>query len=79
MGRKEFLVSDFPDSLFAEIDVTQTTTIPVNSKNVKLITDHPSNSYELIKENENQVAYIAIKDPDEFWKISKYAVVEIIK
>ena len=79
LGRKEFLVSDFPDSLFAEIDVTQTTTIPVNSKNVKLITDHPSNSYELIKENENQVAYIAIKDPDEFWKISKYAVVEIIK
>jgi hypothetical protein len=33
----------------------------------------------LIKENENQVAYIAIRDPEEFWKISKYAVVEIIK
>jgi hypothetical protein len=33
----------------------------------------------MVKENEKQVAYIAIKDPDEFWRISKYAVVELIK
>jgi uncharacterized coiled-coil protein SlyX len=79
LGRKEFLNGDFPAGLFSEIDVTETKTIPVNSKNVKLITEHPSNSYELVKENEKLVAYIAIKDPDAFWKISKYAVVELIK
>jgi hypothetical protein len=54
-------------------------TIPVNCKNAKLITEHPSGSYEMIRENEKQIAYIAIKDPEEFWKISKYAVVELIK
>jgi uncharacterized coiled-coil protein SlyX len=79
LGRKESLHEDFADSLFKEIDITQTTTIPVNSKNAKLVTEHPSGSYELIKENEKQIAYIAIKDPEEFWKISKYAVVELIK
>jgi uncharacterized coiled-coil protein SlyX len=79
LGRKESLHEDFADSLFQEIDITQTTTIPVNSKNAKLVTEHPSGSYELIKENEKQIAYIAIKDPEEFWKISKYAVVELIK
>jgi len=79
LGRKEFLAGDFADSIFAEIDVTETRTIPVNSRNVKLITDHPISSYELIHETDNRIAYIEIKDPGQFWKISKYAVVELIK
>ncbi|NMC37449.1 MAG: hypothetical protein GYA41_03910 [Bacteroidales bacterium] len=79
IGRKESLKEDFPDSLFEMIDVTETKTIPVNSRKAKLITEHPTNSYQLIRENENTIAYIEIKDPSEFWKISKYAVVEIAK
>ena len=79
LGRKEFLVGDFSDSIFTEIDITQTKSIPVNSKKAKLITEHPANSYELIHENDNQIAYIEIKNPEEFWKITKYAVVEIVK
>jgi len=79
LGRKESLVEDFSDSLFEEIDATQMRTIPVNSRNVKLITDHPTDSYALVPEGENRIAYIEIKDPQEFWKISKYAVVELIK
>ena len=79
LGRKQFLVEDFSDSLFTEVDITQIKTIPVNSKDVRLITEHPSSSYELIKENDKQIAYISITNPEEFWKISKYAVVEIVK
>ncbi len=79
IGRKESLAADFPDSLFKTIDVTRTKTIPVNSKNARLITEHPTGSYEMIRENEKSIAYIEIKNPGEFWKISKYAVVEIIK
>ena len=79
LGRKEFLVGDFADSIFTEIDITQTKSIPVNSKKAKLITEHPANSYEMVHENENQIAYIEIKDPEEFWKITKYAVIEIVK
>jgi predicted nucleic acid-binding Zn-ribbon protein len=79
LGRKEFLVKDFSDNMFSKIDVTTTKSIPVNSKNAKLITDHPTGSYEIVHEGDNKVSYIAIKDPDMFWKISKYAVVEIVK
>lgn len=79
LGRKQFLVEDFSDSLFTEIDITSMTTIPVNSKDVRLITEHPSSSYELVKENDKQIAYISITNPDEFWKITKYAVVELVK
>jgi len=77
LGKRESLMADFPDSLFSQIDVTQTTTIPVNSKKAKLITEHPTSSYEMIHEDEKTIAFIEIKNPNEFWKISKYAVVEI--
>lgn len=77
LGKKESLVEDFADTSFVQVDITETLTIPVNSKNVKLITEHPSSSYEMIHDNEDRIAYIEIKDPYEFWKISKYAVVEI--
>jgi hypothetical protein len=79
LGRKEFLVENFNDSSFVQINITETKTIPVNSKAVKLITDHPSSSYALIRDNSKKIAYIEIKDPEEFWKITKYAVVEIGK
>jgi uncharacterized coiled-coil protein SlyX len=79
MGRSEYLVKDVSDSLFKQIDITEIKTIPVNSKSAKLVTDHPLNSYEMVLEGEKKIAYIEIKDPAQFWKISKYAVVEIIK
>lgn len=79
IGRKEALIEDFKDSLFAQIDITQTKIIPVNAKNAKLVTEHPSGSYELIRQDEKTVESIEIKDPEQFWKISKYAVVELVK
>jgi hypothetical protein len=77
LGKKESLHHDFSDSAFTQIDITQTKSIPVNSKDAKLITSHPSSSYELVRDKDNKVASIEIKDPEQFWKISKYAVVEI--
>jgi len=79
IGRKESINDNFADSIFTEINIAETTSIPVNSRNAKLVTEHPVGSYELIKENEKLVASIEIKNPEEFWRISKYAVVEIIK
>lgn len=79
LGRTETLTEDFIDSLFAQVDITQIKTIPVNSKDARLITEHPSGSYEMIQDPQHMIAYIEIKDPAEFWKISKYAVVEVVK
>lgn len=77
LGKKETLHQDFSDSLFTQVNITETKSIPVNSKSAKLITDHPTGSYELVRDDDNKIASIEIKDPEEFWKISKYAVVEI--
>jgi hypothetical protein len=80
LGRKESLQENsINDKLFTLIDITQTRTIPVNSKSAKLVTEHPASSYEMIKDDADKIAYIEIKDPSTFWKISKYAVVEVNK
>ena len=76
LGKKESLIQDFPEGSFTQVDITQIKSIPVNSKNAKLITDHPKSSYTMIRDKDNKIASIEIKDPAQFWKISKYAVVE---
>jgi len=78
LGGKESLQENaIKDNLFTEVDITETRTIPVNSKSAKLVTDHPTESYEMVKDESDMIAYIEIKDPTAFWKISKYAVVEV--
>ena len=79
LGKTKSLVGNFPDSSFIQIDITSTLMIPVNSKNAKLISEHPEDSYEFIRDKDNKIDYIKIKDPGQFWRISKYAVVEITK
>jgi peptidoglycan hydrolase CwlO-like protein len=79
LGRTESLVNDITDSLFAQIDITQLKYIPVNSRDAKLITEHPTGSYEFVREGDDKIASIEIKDPEQFWKISRYAVVELKK
>jgi len=75
LGKTTSLQAVFSGEYFEKIDITQTKSIPVNAKKAELITEHPEGSYEWVEENE-QIAYMMINDPQEFWKISKYAVLE---
>jgi hypothetical protein len=79
LGKTKTIAASFPDSSFKQIDVTVTKSILVNSKNAKLISEHPANSYQMIRDKDKKIESIEITDPAEFWKISKYAVVEIGK
>jgi len=79
LGKKVSLIENFPDSAFTQIDITATSTIPVNSKSAKLITEHPAGSYELVRDDNNNIISVEIKDPEQFWKISRYAVIQLGK
>ena len=79
LGKTKSLSGNFSDSAFVQIDLTKTLSIPVNSKSAKLISEHPANSYQLILDKDKKIESLEIKDPSLFWKISKYAVVEITK
>ena len=78
LGRTKTIAENFSDTVFVQIDISKTRSIPVNSKNAKLISEHPGGSYELVREGE-LIDHIEIKDPAEFWRISKYAVVELTR
>ena len=73
---KKTVNTDFDETLFQEIDVTQTQTlsIPVDTKKAKLLTNHPSNSY-VLNGDKNTIESLEITNPQEFWKQSKYLVV----
>ena len=79
LGKTKSLSGSLSDSAFVQIDITKTKLIPVNSKKAKLISEHPANSYQFIRDNNNKIESIEIKDPVLFWKISKYAVVQVTK
>lgn len=76
IGAVEKLKEDVDKSKFTSIDIRKLQSIPVNSKKVELVTNHPEGSYEwVMNEEEKQVDKLVIKNPDEFWGSSKYLVV----
>ncbi len=77
-GQKS-LKPNVKEDAFQEINILETKTIPVHSKKVALITNHPKESYSFIIDSTETIAYLEIKDPMKFWKISKYAVLETKK
>ncbi len=63
------------NSKFTSLDIREVNTIPLNSKKVEIVTNHPQGSYELVlDEQEKQVDKLVITDPDKFWASSKYLV-----
>lgn len=75
LGKTTELKKDFNKDYFTKIDATQTTSIPIGAKKIKIITTHPSGSYKLI--GEKPVEKIEISNVDEFWGASKYLVIVI--
>ncbi len=76
LGANKAIQENFDNKHFTTLDIRTTKTIPLNTKKVKVISEHPVSSYSLIEEN-GQIAYLQIDNPAEFWKISKYAVIEL--
>lgn len=63
------------NELYAELDIRDTKSIPLNSKKAKIISDHPVNSYRFVEED-GFIISLEIDNPAEFWRISKYALIE---
>jgi uncharacterized coiled-coil protein SlyX len=79
IGKRESMTGNFPENSFVQTDVTQLTSIPLDAKSAKLLTDHQGGSFEFIRGADKKITSLQIKDPTQFWKVSKYAVVEVIK
>lgn len=75
IARTAELKSNASIASFTKVDLTQLQTIPLNGKFSKILTSHPSGSYNIGKKGKSDV--LIISDPNTFWSESKYLVVQI--
>ena len=73
--RNGLLEEGFNKSYFLENDIRKVTEIALYSKKAKLLTNHPVSSYTLEKVNDYLV--LKITNPNKFWEISHYLVIEV--
>ena len=70
----KILRSSFNHNYFTKIDIRVTKEIKFYSKAAKLLTNHPSGSY-VLQRDANQQFELRITNPQQFWSTSKYLVV----
>lgn len=75
IGKSKSVSDNLNVNYFTQIDIRNANHLPINTKKARLISEHPDNSYKLVEEND-KIAYLEIENPEEFWKLTKYAIVE---
>jgi len=67
---------DFNKDYFTKIDIRYDKDLKFYSKSAQVLTAHPAGSYQLAKDKQG-LYEIHITDPQKFWSISKYLVVQV--
>ena len=67
---------DFNKDYFTQIDIRTDKEIKLYSKDAKLLTPHPEGTYELVKDDKDQLT-LKITNPNKFWSVSRYLVIEV--
>lgn len=73
---KKVMATEFDKTAFSPVDLRNISSIPTNSKSIKIITTHPKGSYNLVTGTDKKIT-IEITDPSRFWSVSKYLVVQL--
>ncbi len=74
LRKTKLMKGDFDKDFFVISDKRTLTTLPLNATKVKVLSNHPENSYELIEENGQK--NLKINNPDKFWSLSNYLVIQ---
>lgn len=73
IGKTAKLSDNFNKEYFTKVDVSIINHIDIISKKVKVVTNHPSESYKIEGEN-GSAEKLVILDSEAFWSASKYLV-----
>ena len=68
--------NNFNKDYFTKIDIRNEKEIKLYSKRAELLTNHPKESYQLVKDNKEQMV-LKITDPHTFWSVSRYLVIQV--
>lgn len=75
LRKTKVMKGDFDMSYFTTADRRNITQIPTHSKKAKVMTSQPKDSYAIVDENGQKV--IKITNPDKFWQLSNFLVIEV--
>lgn len=73
IGKTQKLADEFNKKYFTQVDITTINEISLAATKAKVVTNHPSSSYEI--KGEKTADKIIIKDSEAFWSASKYLVI----
>lgn len=74
--KTKVLQDGFNKDYFITIDVRETKEIALFAAKAKLQSNHPEGSYEFVKDEDGNLT-LKISNPDSFWSLSKYLVIEV--
>lgn len=67
---------DFDKTQFKKIDIGEFQEIILDTKKAQIMTTHPSESYEMVG-MKKQVNKLVIRQPELFWSVSKFLIIEV--
>jgi chromosome segregation ATPase len=70
------LQDTFNREYFLQIDIRQTTEIPLYARRAKLWSTHPDGTYELMEGDDRNLTLV-ITDTQRFWSLTKYLIIEV--
>jgi predicted nucleic acid-binding Zn-ribbon protein len=73
---KKLSANAFDPKYFTQADLRTISSIPTNSKRVKILSLHPTDSYKLVTGSDKKIT-IEITNSSKFWSDSKYLIVQI--
>jgi len=76
IGKTDKVKADFDQEYFTRLDISKVKNLQITGKNPKVVTTHPSDSYEITSAGA-ELNNIIIKDSKKFWSASRYLVVMI--
>lgn len=75
LRKTKIMPDDFEKSYFTKADKRSLVNIPLHSKKAKVLTNQPSDSYEIIEQGEQKV--LKIKDSSAFWSLSNFLIIQV--
>lgn len=76
LGATKVLKGDFDSSYFVSADKRTLTSIPTNSKKVKIWSNMPAGSYEIVGGKDDPKT-IKITDPAKFWSLANHLIIQV--
>lgn len=74
LRKTRLMKGDFDKGLFIAGDKRTLDSLPLDASKVKVLTNHPARSYEILDINGRKT--IRITNPAEFWSLSNYLVIQ---